>query len=57
MICFRCREREANPANFGTCDPCDDANPDAFAFCTDVIGTTSSDRTTRELLDTHTRWE
>jgi hypothetical protein len=51
MLCFRCREREANPANFGTCDPCDDADPQAFALCRDVIGETSSDRTTRELLE------
>jgi hypothetical protein len=51
MICFRCRDRDANPANLGLCDPCDDADPQAFALCTDVIGEVSSDRTTRDLLE------
>lgn len=49
MICFRCREREANPANLGLCDPCDDQD-NALVLCRDVIGDTS-DRTTRNLLE------
>lgn len=51
MVCFRCREHEARPENIGLCDECDDAEPQAFAFCRDVIGDASDDRTTRDLLE------